>query len=219
MELITLEKKLQYRFKDIELLKLSLIHKSSSNSKNNERLKFLGDSILNSVISKYLFSKFPNEKEGLLTRMRSSLVMGDALTKKAQNLELNKFIILSKGTANLSESRKYSILEGTIESVIGAVFLDSDWDTVSDFILNLFAAELIKIGINQEYRDSKTELQELLQSKKLKLPKYDTKESKNGFICKIELAEGSFFASGNSKRQAEIAAAKNALEQIKHTNA
>ena len=115
---------------------------------------------------------------------------GIKLSSFISELELNKFIILSKGTANLSESRKYSILEGTIESIIGAVFLDSDWDTVSGFILNLFEAELIKIGINQEYRDSKTELQELLQSKKLKLPKYDTKESKNGFICKIELDSG-----------------------------
>ena len=219
MELQNLEKQLDYTFNNIKLLELSLIHKSSNNSSNNERLEFLGDSILNASISKYLFLKFPNETEGLLTRMRSSIVKGETLTKKAKDLNVIKFISLSKGTSNLSDNRKHSILEGTIESIIGAVFLDSDWDTVSGFILNLFEAELIKIGINQEYRDSKTELQELLQSKKLKLPKYDTKESKNGFICKIELAEGSFFASGNSKRQAEIAAAKNALEQIKHTNA
>ena len=218
MSLKDLEKSINYKFKDIELLKLALTHKSFDNKSNNERLEYLGDSILNSSISKYLFLKFPNQREGLLTRMRSFIVKGETLTKKATELKLNQYIEISKGTANLSDHRKFSILEGSIESIIGAVFLDSDWDNVDNFILELFANELSIIEANQEFRDSKTELQELLQSKKLKLPIYVTIESDSGFDCKLELQEGLFEASGNSKRQAEIAAAKEALIHLKRNN-
>ena len=218
MSLKDLEKSINYEFKDIDLLKLALTHKSFDNKSNNERLEYLGDSILNSSISKYLYLKFPNQREGLLTRMRSFIVKGETLTKKANELKLNQYIEISKGTANLSDHRKFSILEGSIESIIGAVFLDSDWDNVDNFILELFANELSIIEANQEFRDSKTELQELLQSKKLKLPMYVTIESDSGFDCKLELQEGLFEASGNSKRQAEIAAAKEALIHLKRNN-
>ena len=218
MLLKELEKSINYEFKDKDLLKLALTHKSFDNKSNNERLEYLGDSILNSSISKYLYLKFPNQKEGLLTRMRSYIVKGETLTKKANELKLNQYIEISKGTANLSDHRKFSILEGSIESIIGAVFLDSDWDNVDNFILELFANELSIIEANQEFRDSKTELQELLQSKKLKLPIYVTIESDSGFDCKLELQEGLFEASGNSKRQAEIAAAKEALIHLKRNN-
>ena len=219
MELKTIESRLGYVFKNSELLELALVHKSSNNTSNNERLEFLGDTILNSIISQYLFLKFPNEKEGLLTRMRSHLVKGETLTKKANELGIIEFIKLSKGTANLSENRKFSILEGSIESIIGAVFLDSNWDSVQAFILNLFKQELSNIGADQEFRDSKTELQELLQSKGLKPPKYLTSESKHGFSCQINLDDKEFEASGSSKRQAEIAAAKEALNYLKSKNA
>jgi ribonuclease-3 len=219
MELKTIESRLEYVFKNSELLELALVHKSSNNTSNNERLEFLGDTILNSIISQYLFLKFPNEKEGLLTRMRSHLVKGETLTKKANELGIIEFIKLSKGTANLSENRKFSILEGSIESIIGAVFLDSNWDSVQAFILNLFKQELSNIGADQEFRDSKTELQELLQSKGLKPPKYLTTESKHGFICQINLDDKEFEASGNSKRQAEIVVAKEALNHLKSRNA
>ena len=218
MLLKELEKSINYEFKDKDLLKLALTHKSFDNKSNNERLEYLGDSILNSSISKYLYLKFPNQREGLLTRMRSFIVKGETLTKKANELKLNQYIEISKGTANLSDHRKFSILEGSIESIIGAVFLDSDWDNVDNFILELFANELSIIEANQEFRDSKTELQELLQSKKLKLPIYVTIESDSGFDCKLELQEGLFEASGNSKRQAEIAAAKEALIHLKRNN-
>ena len=216
---LDLETRLGYVFKDSELLELALVHKSSNNTSNNERLEFLGDTVLNSIISQYLFLKFPNEKEGLLTRMRSHLVKGETLTKKANELGVIEFIKLSKGTANLSENRKFSILEGSIESIIGAVFLDSNWDSVQAFILNLFKQELSNIGADQEFRDSKTELQELLQSKGLKPPKYLTTESKYGFSCQINLDDKEFEASGSSKRQAEIVVAKEALNHLKSKNA
>ena len=153
MSLIGLQKKLRYEFNNKELLEIALVHKSSNNSLNNERLEFLGDTILNSVISQYLFEKFPHEKEGLLTRMRSHLVKGETLTNKANEIGLIDFIRLSKGTANLSENRKYSILEGSIESIIGAVFLDSSWSGAHDLILHLFSKELSAIESSQEYTD------------------------------------------------------------------
>ena len=97
MSLKDLEKSINYEFKDIDLLKLALTHKSFDNKSNNERLEYLGDSILNSSISKYLYLKFPNQKEGLLTRMRSFIVKGETLTKKANELKLNQYIEISKG--------------------------------------------------------------------------------------------------------------------------
>lgn len=219
MELKTIEARLGYVFKNTELLELALVHKSSNNTSNNERLEFLGDTILNSIISQYLFLKFPNEKEGLLTRMRSHIVKGETLTKRANELGIIDFIKLSKGTANLSKNRKFSILEGSIESIIGAVFLDSNWDTVQAFILNLFKQDLLNIDVDQEFRDSKTELQELLQSKGFKPPKYITTESKLGFTCEINLDNKEFIASGSSKRQSEILVAKEALNHLKSKNA
>ena len=130
-----LQTKLGYSFKNIELLKLALIHKSYSNTTNNERLEFLGDSILNTVISQYLFLKFSNEKEGLLTRMRAYLVKAETLTMKAEELGLIDYIQLSKGTANLSRERKNSILEDSFEATIGAIFLDSGWEQVNMIVL------------------------------------------------------------------------------------
>ena len=141
MSLESLQQKIGYEFKDKSLLNLAITHKSSNNFENNERLEFLGDSVLNSVISQYLFSKFPNEKEGLLTRMRSYLVKGETLTVIANEMNLSEYIKLSKGTANLSQNRKYSILEGAIESIIGAVLLDSNWEQANSFVLNLLQKE------------------------------------------------------------------------------
>ena len=219
MSLKKLESQIFYKYKDISLLELALVHKSSNNKNNNERLEFLGDSILNLIISDYLYSNFPQVNEGLLTRMRSFIVKGDTLAKKASELGLLNFIKLSKGTANLSNERKHSILEGSIESIIGSVYLDGGWMEVNKFVLNLFKKELLNIQPDQEFRDSKTELQELLQSKKMNIPNYVTQQSKNGFNCEIVLNSQKFEANGASKRTAEIATAKKALMHLKSDNA
>ena len=129
-----LQNRLGYRFKDEALIELALTHKSYSSISNNERLEFLGDSILNSIISEYLFNRFNNQKEGLLTRMRAYLVKAETLTIKAEELSLEKVVKLSKGTANLSKERKNSILEGAFEAVIGAIFIDGGWDAAKDIL-------------------------------------------------------------------------------------
>lgn len=218
MSLKKLESQIRYKYKDINLLELALVHKSSNNKNNNERLEFLGDSILNLIISDYFYFNFPHVNEGLLTRMRSFIVKGDTLAKKASELGLLNFIKLSKGTANLSDQRKHSILEGSIESIIGSVYLDGGWTEANIFVLNLFKKELSNIKPDQEFRDSKTELQELLQSKKMNIPKYVTQESINGFNCEIVLNSKTFTANGVSKRTAEIATAKKALLHLKSDN-
>ena len=215
MSLEDLSKKIGYEFEDIKLLDLALTHKSADNNSNNERLEFLGDAILSTVVSEYLYIKFPNQNEGLLTRMRSHLVKGDTLTRLAYKLELINFIKLSKGTANLSNERKQSILEGAVEAIIGAVMLDSNWETSKRFVLQLFQKQLSKISIDKEFRDSKTELQELLQSKKIDPPIYETKELDDGFKSSIKYEDKIFNAKGNSKRDAEREVAKKALKFIK----
>ena len=107
-----LQNQLGYTFKDEALIELALTHKSFSSISNNERLEFLGDSILNAIIAEYLFNRFNNQKEGLLTRMRAYLVKAETLTIKAEELYLEKVVKLSKGTANITTERKNSIIEG-----------------------------------------------------------------------------------------------------------
>jgi ribonuclease-3 len=213
-----LQENISYNFKNIQLLELAFVHKSFDNKHNNERLEFLGDSILNSVIAQHLFLKFPNEKEGLLTRMRAHLVKAESLTKKSLELSLDDYIKLSKGTANLSSDRKNSILEDSFEALIGAIFLDSGWDQVNMITLNIFNKELLSLSADTEFKDSKTELQELLQSMKLELPKYIIEDTNTGFNCSIEFEGNTFIASGPSKQSAETDVASLVLVHIKKSN-
>ncbi len=214
-----LQTQLGYNFKDKELLELAFTHKSYSNNQNNERLEFLGDSILNSVISKYLFDRFDNEKEGLLTRMRAFLVKAETLITKAEELSLDKYIKLSKGTANLSKERKNSILEDAFEALIGAIFIDGGWDIANEVILSIFNKDLKSLSSEMNFKDAKTELQELFQSMKYELPKYNTKEIEGGeFTCLVSYNGLTFEARGNSKRAAETNVAIKLLSQIKNTS-
>lgn len=214
-----LQTQLGYNFKDKELLELAFTHKSYSNNQNNERLEFLGDSILNSVISKYLFDRFDNEKEGLLTRMRAFLVKAETLISKAEELSLDKYIKLSKGTANLSKERKNSILEDAFEALIGAIFIDGGWDIANEVILSIFNKDLKSLSSEMNFKDAKTELQELFQSMKYELPKYNTKEIEGGeFTCLVSYNGLTFEAKGNSKRAAETNVAIKLLSQIKNTS-
>ena len=188
-----LQYQLGHKFKNIELLELALTHKSFSSSNNNERLEFLGDSILNSIISQYLFNRFNNEKEGLLTRMRSYLVKAETLVIKAEEFALGDYIKLSKGTANLSKDRKNSILEDAFEAIIGAIFIDAGWEHVNEITLKIFNKNLLALSTDMTFKDAKTELQELLQSKKYELPKYLIEDTGDGcFSCNIDLSRHTF---------------------------
>ena len=219
MTLKDLQIQLGYFFKDETLLELAITHKSYSNSSNNERLEFLGDSILNSIISEYLFSRFTNQKEGLLTRMRAFLVKAETLTIKAEELSLEQIIKLSKGTANLSKDRKNSILEGAFEAVIGAIFLDGGWDSSKEITLKAFSKNLEALSEDMSFKDPKTELQELFQSKKIELPKYDLEDLGNSnFSCTVNYKDMIFKSSGTSKRIAETNVAMQLLAYMNQNN-
>lgn len=219
MTLKDLQIQLGYFFKDETLLELALTHKSYSNSSNNERLEFLGDSILNSIISEYLFSRFTNQKEGLLTRMRAFLVKAETLTIKAEELSLEQIIKLSKGTANLSKDRKNSILEGAFEAVIGAIFLDGGWNSSKEITLKAFSKNLEALSEDMSFKDPKTELQELFQSKKIELPKYDLEDLGNSnFSCTVNYKDMIFKSSGTSKRIAETNVAMQLLAYMNQNN-
>ena len=219
MTLKDLQIQLGYFFKDEALLELALTHKSYSNSSNNERLEFLGDSILNSIISEYLFSRFTNQKEGLLTRMRAFLVKAETLTIKAEELSLEQIIKLSKGTANLSKDRKNSILEGAFEALIGAIFLDGGWDSSKEITLKAFSKNLEALSEDMSFKDPKTELQELFQSKKIELPKYDLEDLGNSnFSCTVNYKDMIFKSSGTSKRIAETNVAMQLLAYMNQNN-
>lgn len=219
MTLKGLQIQLGYSFKDQNLLELALTHKSYSNSLNNERLEFLGDSILNSIISEYLFSRFTNQKEGLLTRMRAFLVKAETLTIKAEELSLEQIIKLSKGTANLSKDRKNSILEGAFEAVIGAIFLDGGWDASKEITLKAFSKNLEALSEDMSFKDPKTELQELFQSRKIELPKYNLEDLGNSnFSCTVNYKDMIFKSSGTSKRIAETNVAMQLLAYMNQNN-
>lgn len=219
MTLKGLQIQLGYSFKDQNLLELALTHKSYSNSLNNERLEFLGDSILNSIISEYLFSRFTNQKEGLLTRMRAFLVKAETLTIKAEELSLEQIIKLSKGTANLSKDRKNSILEGAFEAIVGAIFLDGGWDASKEITLKVFSKNLEALSEDMSFKDPKTELQELFQSKKIELPKYDLEDLGNSnFSCRVNYKDIIFKSSGTSKRIAQTNVAMQLLAYMNQNN-
>ena len=211
-----LQNRLGYTFQDEALIELALTHKSFSNISNNERLEFLGDSILNSIISEYLFIRFNTQKEGLLTRMRAYLVKAETLTIKAEELSLEKLVKLSKGTANLSKERKNSILEGAFEAVIGAIFIDGGWEAAKDITLKAFSKNLAALSEDMTFKDAKTELQELFQSLKSDLPKYIVEDiGKGKFSCTVKHKDVVFESSGTSKRIAETNVAMKLLAYIK----
>ena len=215
-----------YQFKDKELLTLALTHRSMG-SRNNERLEFLGDSILGMVISSELFKRFPNEKEGILTRLRSSLVKGETLSKIAAELNLGEFLQLGSGELKSGGFRRASTLADVVEAIIGAIYLDSckEYGTakIEKIILDIFKKRLDECEPGGVLKDPKTRLQEYLQSKNLPLPTYHVdsisgKEHLQTFkvSCSIEGFHNHVVATGGSRRKAEQAAAEKALANLTH---
>ena len=213
-----IQKNIGYSFTNKQLLELSLVHKSFSNETNNARLEFLGDTILNSVISQYLFLKYPDATEGHLSRIRSMLVKSQSLADKAKSLKLNKAVKLSKGTANLKEDNKKSIYEGCFESLIGAIYLDGGWDHATIATINIFSKELDEISLKNSFKDPKTELQEVFQSKGMKPPKYNHHENALGFECSLVFKEKNYLSTSKSKQSAETKVAEQVLEDIRIIN-
>ena len=218
-ELKRLEKRIGYQFSDFSLLKQALTHRSALGL-HNERLEFLGDSILSFVISTDLYARFPKVDEGDLSRMRATLVCGKMLSEVGREFVLSDCLILGPGELKSGGFRRDSIIADGVEAIIGAVFLDSNIDTVNKLVLSWFDSRLntIKPGISQ--KDPKTRLQEHLQSRKQALPVYEVLDVKGEahnqqftMSCEIEGMD-KVQGKGTSRRKAEQIAAEAMLTAL-----
>ena len=172
-----LQKNISYQFNNIDLLQQALTHRSVSKN-NNERLEFLGDSILGCVISRELYQRFPLIDEGQLSRLRSYLVRGQTLAKLAKTIKLSETLILGQGELKSGGYRRESIQADAFEAILGAIFLDSDYLTVSRVVLKLYEDLLNDASPEDSLKDFKTQLQELLQKKGYSLPQYELIKTK-----------------------------------------
>ncbi|MCS5590152.1 MAG: ribonuclease III [Candidatus Thioglobus sp.] len=167
-----LQQKINHQFKNIALLKLALTHRSMGKN-NNERLEFLGDSILGVVISRELYKRFDHVDEGKLSRLRSYLVRGQTLAQIAAELRLSDILILGSGELKSGGFKRESIQADAVEAIFGAVLLDADFETANTVILDLYRDLLDGINPNDSLKDPKTQLQEYLQKRGNALPKYE----------------------------------------------
>jgi len=209
-----LVKRIGHGFQRPELLELALTHRSYSGKQNNERLEFLGDSLLNFIIGEALFERFPHAREGQLSRLRASLVNGTTLTKIAQTLELGPFLLLGPGELKTGGSRRDSILADSVEAIIGAIYLDGGMEACKARVLEWFGPRLQTLSLDDTVKDNKTRLQEWLQGQKLPLPAYNILDvsgssHSQSFVveCVVTDAGLRFEGKGHSRRQAEQMAA------------
>ncbi|NMH58932.1 ribonuclease III [Alteromonas ponticola] len=215
-----LSKVLGYTFNDVSMLERALTHRSAAKL-HNERLEFLGDAVLGMVIGEALFKKFPKVPEGKLTRMRSTLVKGDTLAELAREAKMGELIKLGPGEMKSGGSRRGSILADAVEAILGAIYLEAGMETVQEVILKLWQERIEKLDPNAHPKDSKTRLQEYLQSRKLPLPTYEVtnisgKDHAQTFevSCLAIGLDQPVSAQGESRRKAEQEAAKVTLEKL-----
>jgi ribonuclease-3 len=215
-----LYKAIGYTFSNTELLEQALTHRSAA-KQHNERLEFLGDAILGMIVGETLYKRFPQEPEGKLTRMRSTLVKGDTLAELARETSMGELLKLGPGELKSGGHRRSSILADVVEAVLGAIYLDAGMDAVRGVIDRLWASRIEKLDPNAHPKDSKTRLQEFLQGKKLPLPTYEViaisgKDHAQTFevSCTVDNLSVPVNATGNSRRKAEQEAARLTLEKL-----
>ena len=220
-----LEKKLKVKFKNQDLLKQALVHRSYINENprfnlsHNERLEFLGDAVLELVVTEYLYNNYPNP-EGELTNWRASLVNGQMLAKLSKKIEVEEFLYLSKGESKDAngKARNY-ILANALEALIGAIYLDKNYKAAKEFIMEFLIPELPYILSNQLYLDPKSKFQEMAQEKlgitptykvlKESGPDHDKKFQVGVYLDKELIAT----STGTSKQEAQVKAADKALKK------
>jgi len=220
MDAMSIQTRLGHTFKDAALLQLALTHRSHS-SVHNERLEFLGDSILNCVVASLLYDRYTKIDEGDLSRVRANLVKQQTLYEIAQRLELSQCLRLGEGELKSGGFRRPSILADTLEALFGAIFLDAGFDTARDVIRALYIPILDTVDPKTLGKDAKTLLQEFLQGKKIALPQYNVVATHGAahnqefeIECLVPKLEIQVFGSGGSRRAGEQAAAKLALEAV-----
>jgi ribonuclease-3 len=213
-------KQLGYRFAQSALLQRALTHRSHSTA-HNERLEFLGDSVLNCSIAKYLFDTYPELPEGDLSRLRSNLVNQQTLATLAEKLNLGEQLLLGEGERKSAGHRRPSILADSLEALFGAVLLDADFETAEKVVLGLYVPYIAQTDLQALGKDAKTLLQEFLQGRKLALPQYNVVEIKGEahaqtFVVSCEIAQLGLNTRGEgaSRRIAEQIAAERAYQLI-----
>lgn len=213
-DLARLSKQIGYSFKQASLLRQALTHRSHG-SPHNERLEFLGDSVLSLAISSKLIHDFPKLSEGDLSRFRAHLVKEPTLADIAKELQLGDYLFLGEGELKSGGFRRPSLLADGLEAIIGAIYLDSNFDETSRVIEALFAPVIAKVDPKKLSKDPKTQLQEYLQSRKLPLPQYkiiategEAHEQHFKLECLIPELEIRARGEGASRRKAEQEAAK-----------
>lgn len=212
-----LERKLGYSFRDRSLMQLALTHRSFA-SRNNERLEFLGDAVLNFVVGEALFQRFPDAHEGQLSRLRARLVRGETLAQLARVFDLGEFLRLGSGELKSGGFRRESILADTAEALIGAIYLDAGMDAARERVLAWLEPHLSGLTLVDNHKDPKTRLQEYLQARSCDLPLYEVVDvqgephCRTFFVtCKIVLLNELTRGQGASRRIAEQVAAAAAL--------
>lgn len=215
-----LEKALGYCFENAELLTLALTHRSAARL-NNERLEFLGDSILNHIIAESLFHRFPETDEGRLSRMRAKLVKGETLADIGVALQLGDYVRLGAGEKKSGGHRRRSILADTVEALLGGVLLDSDVEKCRQVTLSLYGDLLTDIDLDSAKKDPKTRLQEYVQGRNDPLPQYNLlkeegEEHARSFLveCALEKPAIREQGTGSSRRKAEQQAALAVLVKL-----
>lgn len=211
---------IDYRFDDPQLLRSALTHRSVG-SVNNERLEFLGDSVLNTVVAMRLFVLHPEAQEGDLSRMRARLVRGTTLSEVASSIGLGREIRLGEGELKSGGFRRASILADAFEALLGAIFIDGGYDACRAVILRLFDPLIAALPAAEELKDAKTRLQEWLQARGRPLPDYSLQSEEGAdhakkFFVSCELTDDGTLAeaSGRSRRKAEQAAAALLLDML-----
>lgn len=228
-ELETLQKQLRIKFKNIKLLNRALSHKSYVNeigadAEDNERLEYLGDSVLALVVNEYLFKHYDKYPEGSLAKIKSAVVSETELSKVSKSLALGKYILMGKGEEQSGGRDRLSILANTLEALIGAIYLDSN--KISDarkFVLPLLINDIERIDSRNYLRDPKTSLQEYVQKMYKEKPEYELLEERGPdhekiFIVKLIINGVTVNnGEGSSKRKAEMDAASKALKKYDET--
>ncbi|HMW48713.1 MAG TPA: ribonuclease III [Cellvibrionaceae bacterium] len=212
---------LGYKFSNPDLLHQALTHRSFG-ATHNERLEFLGDSILNLVIAEALFEKFPTAKEGDLSRLRASLVKGDTLAEVARDFGLGEYLRLGEGELRSGGQMRSSILADAVEAIIGAIFLDAGFMQARQIVRSWFQARMSNMSLAVEEKDPKTLLQELLQGRKKQLPVYEVVEVEGEshaqvftVSCTVAHIDSVTTGVASNRRAAEKEAAEKMLALLK----
>ncbi|ANE33436.1 ribonuclease III [Campylobacter hyointestinalis] len=215
-----LENLVGYKFKNKELLKEALTHKSMKTSCNNERLEFLGDAVLDLIVGEYLFFKFNHTDEGNLSKLRAALVNEKSFAKLSSSINLGEFLYLSTAEENNNGRNKPSLLSDALEALMGAIYLESGLEKVKEIFTKLLEKEYKNIDLKSLGKDYKTALQEITQARFGVTPKYELVSSSGPDHKKVfEMAvylDGKELARsfGSSKKEAEQSAALKVLQGI-----